>query len=107
MEAYKHKENNNEILLDLANRYANEYISWFESKIEYYCHHGRRSRFYCIILYIRALIRCRQIKHSLKKAVKNLKLIDSEISKCLKAYDKVISDYLDSLLKERNNENDN
>lgn len=105
MEAYKHKENNNEILLDLANRYANEYISWFESKIEYCSHHGRRRKsiFYCIRLYIQALIRCRQIKHSLKNAVKNLKFIDSEISKCLKAYDKVISDYLDSLLKERNN----
>lgn len=105
MEVYKHKETNNEIWLDFANRYANEFISWFESKIEYCSHHGRRRKsiFYCIRLYIRALIRCWQIKHSLKKAVKNLKFIDSEISKCLKAYDKVISDYLDSLLKERNN----
>lgn len=105
MEVYKHKENNNKIYLDLANGYANEFISWFESKIEYCCHHGRRKKsiFYCIRLYIRAVIRCRQIKHSLKKSVKNLKFIDYEIYKCLKAYDKVISDYLDSLLKERNN----
>lgn len=105
MEVYKHKENNNEMWLDLADRYANKFISWFEPKIEYCSHHGRRKKsiFYCIRLYIRVVIRCRHIKHSLKKAVKNLKFIDSEISKCLKAYDKVISDYLDSLLKERNN----
>lgn len=104
MEVYKHKENNNEIWLDLANRYANEYISWFESKIEYGYHHGRRkSIFYCIRLTIWAIIRYRQIKHSLKKAIKNFKFIDSEIFKCLKAYHKVIEDYLDSLLKERNN----
>lgn len=40
-----------------------------------------------------------RIKHSLKKAAKNLKFIDYEIYKCLKAYDKVISDYLDSSIK--------
>lgn len=100
MEVYKHKENNNEIWLDLANRYTNEFISWFESKIEYCSHHGRIANiFYGIRLSIRAVIRYWQIKHSLKKAVKNLKFIDYEIYKCLKAYDKVISDYLDSFIK--------
>ena len=98
MEVYKHKETNNEIWLDFANRYANEFISWFESKIEYGCIHGR-SIFYCIRLTIRSFIRYRQIKHSLKKAVKNLKLIDSEIYKCFKAYSKIILDYLDAVEK--------
>lgn len=101
MEVYKHKETNNEIWLDFANRYSNEFIFWFESKIEYGCYHGR-SIFYCIRLTIQSFIRYRKIKHSLKKAVKNLKFIDSEISKCLEAYSKIIIDYLDSL-KDRNN----
>lgn len=105
MEVYKHKETNNEIWLDFVNRYANEFIFWFESKIEHGFHHGR-SIFYCIRLTIQSFIRYRKIKHSLKKAVKNLKFIDSEISKCLEAYSKIILDYLDSL-KESNNENDN
>lgn len=98
MEVYKHKETNNEIWLDFANRYANEFISWFESKIEYYSHHGiRKSIFFCIRLTIQSFIRYRQITHSLNKAVKNLKFIDSEISKCLTAYRQIILDYLDAI----------
>ena len=104
MEVYKHKETNSEIWLDFSNRYANEFISWFESKIEYYSHNGRnKSIFFCIRLTIQSFIRYRKITHSLKKDVKNLKFIDSEISKCIETYNKVISDYLDNLLKERNN----
>ena len=98
MEIYKHKKINNEIWLDFANRYANEFISWFESKIEYYSHHVRRkSIFFCIILTIQLFIRYRKITHSLNKAVKNLKFIDSDISKCLTAYRQIILDYLDSI----------
>ena len=98
MEIYKHKEINSEIWLDFANRYSNEFISWFESKIEYYSHHGRnKSIFFCIRLTIQSFIRYRKITHSLKKAVKNLKFIDSEISKCLIAYRQIILDYLDEI----------
>ena len=98
MEIYKHKEINSEIWLDFANRYSNEFISWFESKIKYYSHHGRnKSIFFCIRLTIQSFIRYRKITHSLKKAVKNLKFIDSEISKCLIAYRQIILDYLDEI----------